>query len=82
MKAQPYNFKPIHSSFTANMLEIGEMMEVIDSGNPAINGHILLRSFNVLISLSNPRHTWSNIHTVNILGRKLNSGEGITLIQE
>ncbi len=60
--------------FFTSELKIGEMMEV-ELGE----SHILLKTNDGLVSLTNPNFTWSNEY--NIIGRKLDINEGITLIQ-
>ena len=74
------NFEENKVSYDSSMLRTGEMMEVVDS-NCEYNGHILMRVYgDVLVSLTRPINTW-DIESV-FVGRKLKSGESVTLIQE
>lgn len=59
--------------FNSSMLKVGEMME-------RDNGDVLLKTHDRLISLSNPRFSWYN--NAELSGRKLQSGESVTLTQE
>lgn len=61
---------------SARQLSIGEVMQVMD-GSSTYNGEILLRTYDMLISLSNPRNTWST--GVTIRGVRLPKGTQITL---
>ncbi len=67
--------------FNSSMLKLGEMMEIEgEQDYPEFNNHILLRVYDRVISLHNPKLTW-NI-SVAFPGRKLNPGNGVILIQE
>lgn len=67
------NLKKIRFSCKASLLCVGEMMELGD-------GVIILKTYNKLISLTNPLYTWDL--DANLLGRKLLPGESVTLTQE
>ena len=79
MKALKHTFKTEKSDFNSQMLGVGEMME-LDNETTLYSGIILLRTFDGFVSLNNPNATWCNSAT--LTGRKLLSGEGVTLIQE
>ena len=66
--------------FNASMLSIGEMMEVTENYNDLYKGHILLRTYNGIISLTEPKFFWSSECVLK--GKKFKKGEGVTLIQE
>ncbi len=74
MKTQKYKEEVIIKEFNASELKVGEMMELK-------SGEIALRTYDRLVSLSNPECTWNNDLDY-VKGRKLLPGEGITLIQE
>ena len=63
--------------FNTQMLEVGEMMEIIET---KYKGNILLRTYFGFVNLNSPDITWGE--GCNLQGRKLLPGEGITLIQE
>jgi len=65
-----------NNAFLAKWLRVGEMMEVEDEIK---RGHILLRSFNSIISLTDPNHTYGI--DCELTGRKLLPGESVTLTQ-
>lgn len=71
------NFKSIQKEFNSSMLEIGEMMEITEG---CYSGHIILRCYEFIVSLYNPKNTWDIDCT--LTGRKLLPGESITLTQE
>ena len=59
-------------------MAIGQMMELVDGCK---KGGIILRTYDGLVQLDSPSNTWSG-NNCTLEGRLLNSGEGITLIQE
>lgn len=63
--------------FNSSMLKIGEMMLCLD---PYYRNHILLRTFDRFVSLTNPSSTWNTC--TKLIGKKLLPGEEVTLIQE
>jgi len=73
------NFKEQKLTITAGELKIGEMMEVTDGD---YTEHILLRTYDRLISLSNPNLTWDEPKNITIEGIRLLPGQSVTLIQE
>lgn len=62
------------TTFDSSMLKIGEMMET------ETTKYIIIRTYDGFVSLTNPNDTWDEEHK--LIGRKLEPGEGITLIQE
>lgn len=66
--------------FNASMLSVGEMMEVTENCNDLYKGHILLRTYNGIISLTDPKFLWDI--QCSLKGKKFKKGEGVTLIQE
>lgn len=56
------NEKPAVSPAT---LEVGQIAVVVESGSQPFNeflGHVVLRNFSGLCSLTRPRNTWSDMH--------------------
>lgn len=78
MKSRRINIK--HQMFTSDELKIGEMMEWEDNASPNNNGGVILRTYDRLVCLNNPSITFKIDST--LCGRKLQPGEGISLIQE
>jgi len=76
MKTQ-INLKVNNLNFYSSQLRIGEMMISKDSH---YFDHIIIRTGNGFISLTNPEDVWNKY--ANLKGIKLLSGESITLIQE
>jgi len=62
--------------FTANLLHIGEMMEVTQAGEH--QGQTLLRTYSQTVSLTNPRATWSESNC-QLKGKKLERGSTFTI---
>lgn len=58
-------------------LSVGEMAIINES---EYLGHVIIRTFDGFVSLSNPNTTWQK--NFNIMCKKLNSGESVTLTQE
>lgn len=73
MKLTKSWLEPQNKPFDSSMLKAGEMMEIID-------GKVLLRTFDRIISLNNPNYTY--VIDATFPGRKLQSGESVTLTQE
>ena len=68
-------------NFDSSMLKVGEMMKILDKEiDKKHYGTVGIRVYGNFISLSHPDSTW-DIST-KILGRKLLSGESVTLTQE
>lgn len=67
------------SGFNSTMLDIGEMMVIVYS-NSSFDGHVLLRTSNHIVNLTNPAFTWNT--SAEFPGRKFLPGDSITLIQE
>lgn len=67
--------------FAAKDLEVGEMMVIIDP-EFCHNGHIIMRTYDRILSLTKPDYTWSNPEKVSFRGRKLKKGETFTLTQK
>ena len=67
--------------FNASMLSVGEMMEVTENCDDLLyKGHILLKTYNGIISLTDPEFSWDS--KCSLKGKKFKKGEGVTLIQE
>ena len=62
----------------ASSLKVGDMMVITEAG--CYTGHVILRTYDALCSLTNPNSTWGvgAPHK----GRKLLPGESVTLTQE
>jgi hypothetical protein len=73
------NYKMRDVVFSSQGLNIGEMMEVTEPGY-GYTSHVILRTYVGYVSLNNPEMTWGL--RLNIMGRKLNPGESVTLVQE
>ena len=59
--------------------KIGDLMRIIDLEHNCL-GHILLRSWQGLVSLNDPHKTWNREITIEV--QLLSRGESVTLIAE
>lgn len=79
-KTLKHVFPEFETEFTAKDLKVGEMMVVEGKQiNQEFNGETLLRTFEGIVSLSDPKKTWTS--NCPLKGRKLKSGESITIKQ-
>lgn len=74
------NFQAVRKKCNSHDLKIGEMMILDDTAYPEYHGHILIKIYDEILSLSDPSIVWNEKGGLN--GSKLLPGESITLIQE
>lgn len=73
------NYLELGYTYTTD-LNVGDLAELLEE-NP---GEVILVAYNVIISLTNPRHTWTRFseERPNFKVKRLRSGDSITLIQD
>lgn len=76
-----FNFAPT-SNIRLLEMPIGTLGIVNDLENYCYNGHIVLRTYSGLVSLTNPACTWEDSDYNTMRGGSLPTGTQITLKQE
>lgn len=75
MSAILKNHKTPNTGRMCDMMKAAGQLGIIrDVDHPAYNGHIILRTYDYFVSLTDPSHTWSNVHNVNMLVEVLPAG--------